>query len=151
MDELSAATLQAGRAWPLGATYDGHGVNFAVFSANAQALDLCLFDASGNNELARLRLFCRNGDVWHGYLPGAQPGLVYGFRAHGPWRPDRGHRFDSSKLLLDPYARDIVGEFIWRDEHFAPDRQHPRHLETHDNARLALKARVINELSLIHI
>ncbi|HOE40303.1 MAG TPA: glycogen debranching protein GlgX [Rhodoferax sp.] len=145
MDELSAATLQAGRAWPLGATYDGHGVNFAVFSANAQALDLCLFDASGNNELARLRLFCRNGDVWHGYLPGAQPGLVYGFRAHGPWRPDRGHRFDSSKLLLDPYARDIVGEFIWRDEHFAPDRQHPRHLETHDNARLALKARVIND------
>lgn len=63
-------------------------------------------------------------------------------RAHGPWRPDRGHRFDASKLLLDPYAREIVGEFIWCDEHFTPDRLHPRHLDTHGNARLALKARV---------
>ncbi len=145
MDELSAATLQAGCPWPLGASFDGHGTNFAVFSANAQALDVCLFDASGTNELARLRLFGRTGDVWHGYLPGARPGLVYGLRAHGPWRPDKGHRFDASKLLLDPYARDIVGEFIWRDEHFAPDRQHPRHLDTHDNARLALKARVTQD------
>ena len=145
MDELSSASLQPGRPWPLGASFDGLGVNFAVFSANAQAFDLCLFDATGASELRRIRLVGRSGDVWHGYLPGAQPGLVYGLRAHGPWRPDRGHRFDASKLLLDPYARDIVGEFIWRAEHFAPDRQHPRHLETHDNAKLALKARVVGD------
>lgn len=145
MDELSAATLQTGQAWPLGAHFDGHGTNFAVFSANAQAVDLCIFDGTANHELARLRLPGHTGDVWHGYLPSAKPGTVYGLRVRGPWRPDRGHRFDASKLLLDPYARDIVGEFIWRPEHFAPDRQHPRHLETHDNAKLALKARVVHE------
>ncbi|MBP9905200.1 MAG: glycogen debranching protein GlgX [Rhodoferax sp.] len=145
MDELSAAALQTGCPWPLGAHFDGHGTNFAVFSAHAQAVDLCVFDGSANHELARLRLPGRTGDIWHGYLPSAKPGTVYGLRVHGPWRPDRGHRFDASKLLLDPYARDIVGEFIWRAEHFAPDRQHPRHLETHDNARLALKARVVHD------
>ncbi len=145
MDELSAVTIQAGCPWPLGACFDGHGTNFAVFSANAQAVDLCLFDTSGTNELARLRLHGRTGDIWHGYLPGAKAGLVYGLRAHGPWRPDWGHRFDASKLLLDPYAREIVGEFIWRDGHFAPDRQYPRRLENHDNASLALKARVVHD------
>jgi glycogen operon protein len=142
MDRLTSAALQPGLPWPLGASFDGQGINFAVFSANAQAVELCLFDDTGVQELARLKLCGHTGDVWHGYLRGAQPGLVYGLRAHGPWRPDRGHRFDASKLLLDPYARDIVGEFIWCDEHFAPDRLHPRHLDTHDNARLALKARV---------
>jgi glycogen debranching enzyme GlgX len=137
--------LLAGQPWPLGATFDGGGINFAVFSANAQAMDLCLFDATGTQEVARLRLPSHTSDVWHGYLPGARPGLIYGLRAHGPWRPDRGHRFDASKLLLDPYARDIVGSFAWRDEHFAGDRQHPRHMDTRDNASLALKARVTDD------
>lgn len=145
MDRLNAAALQTGQPWPLGAHFDGHGINFAVFSAHAQAIELCLFDTTGTHELTRLRLRGHTGDIWHGYLPGVQPGLVYGLRAHGPWHPDRGHRFDASKLLLDPYARDIVGEFIWRDEHFAPDRQHPRHMEAHDNARIALKARVVDD------
>ncbi|MDR3370086.1 glycogen debranching protein GlgX [Rhodoferax sp.] len=145
MDRLNIATTQLGQPWPLGAHFDGKGINFAVFSAHAQAVDLCLFDNIGTQELARLRLKGHSGDIWHGYLPNAQPGLVYGLRASGPWRPDRGHRFDASKLLLDPYARDIVGEFIWRDEHFAPDRTHPRHLETRDNAAVALKARVIHD------
>ncbi|WP_309680519.1 glycogen debranching protein GlgX [Polaromonas sp.] len=137
--------LQSGQPWPLGASFDGLGVNFAVFSAHAQAMEVCLFDASGTHEVARLRLPAHTSDVWHGYLHGAQPGQIYGLRAHGPWRPDRGHRFDASKLLLDPYARDIVGEFAWRDEHFAGDRQHPRHMDTRDNAAVALKARVTHD------
>jgi glycogen operon protein len=145
MDSLTSANLQAGRAWPMGVHFDGHGINVAVFSANALAIELCLFDDEGVHEVVRLRLPCRTGDVWHGYLPQAAPGLIYGLRAHGPWRPDKGHRFDSSKLLLDPCAREIVGDFIWSSEHFAPDRQHPRHLDTHDNARLALKARVVHD------
>jgi glycogen operon protein len=145
MDRLNTSATQLGQPWPLGAHFDGKGTNFAVFSAHAQAMDLCLFDSHGNQELARLRLRGHTGDIWHGYLPNAQPGLVYGLRASGPWRPDRGHRFDASKLLLDPYAREIVGEFIWCDEHFAPDRQHPRHLDTRDNASMALKARVVHD------
>jgi glycogen operon protein len=144
MDRLITTALQPGQPWPLGATFDGQGVNFAVFSDNALAMELCLFDNSGAQEKARLHLTGHTGDIWHGYLPGAKPGLVYGLRAHGPWRPDQGHRFDASKLLLDPYARDIVGEFIWCDEHFAPHRLHPHHLATHDNANLALKARVVD-------
>lgn len=145
MDSLTSTSMQAGRAWPMGVHFDGHGINVAVFSAHATAVELCLFDGDGALEVARLRLPCRTGDVWHGYLPQAAPGLIYGLRAHGPWRPDKGHRFDASKLLLDPCAREIIGDFIWSGEHFAPDRQHPRHLDTHDNARLALKARVVHD------
>ena len=135
--------LQPGRPWPLGSHFDGRGVNFAVFSANATGIELCLFDNEGAHEIGRLPLPQCSTNVWHGYLPQAQPGLVYGLRAHGPWRPDQGHRFDASKLLLDPYARDIVGDFIWSDEHFTPDAAHPRHMTTRDNAALALKARVV--------
>ena len=101
--------LTQGRAHPLGAHHDGQGVNFAVFSAHASSIEVCLFDESGQRELARLVLLERSGDVWHGYLPGARPGLLYGLRAHGPWSPDAGHRFDASTLLLDPHAREIVG------------------------------------------
>jgi len=137
--------LQPGRPWPLGSHFDGRGVNFAVFSANATGIELCLFDNEGAHEIGRLPLPLCSNNVWHGYLPQAQPGLVYGLRAHGPWRPDQGHRFDASKLLLDPYARDIVGDFIWSDEHFTPDAAHPRHMTTRDNAALALKARVVHD------
>jgi len=138
-------TVLPGRPWPLGATFDGQGVNFAVFSANALSVEVCLFDNDGRHEIGRLALPQCSNNVWHGYLPHAQPGLVYGLRAHGPWRPDLGHRFDASKLLLDPYAREIVGDFIWSDEHFTPDAAHPRHMSTHDNAALALKARVVHD------
>jgi glycogen operon protein len=143
MDRLSGV-LQAGRAWPLGASCDGRGVNFAVFSANASLVELCLFDAGGSEQ--RLPLPAQSGDVRHGYLPGAQPGLVYGFRAHGPWRPERGHRFNPNKLLLDPWAREIVsppGGYEWSAPHFAADREHPQHMDMRDNARDALKARVV--------
>ncbi len=145
MERLIATDLRVGHPWPMGAHFDGHGVNFAVFSTHAHSMELCLFDSDGTQELTRLPLVGHTVDVWHGYLPGAQPGLIYGLRAHGPWRPDKGHRFDASKLLLDPYAREIVGNFSWRDEHFTTDRHHPGHMNTRDNAALALKARVTND------
>lgn len=99
--------LQAGEPKPLGAHYDGHGVNFTLFSANAEKIELCVYD-DDNNEL-RYDLPARSGDIWHGYLPAARPGLRYGFRAHGPWQPQQGHRFNPAKLLLDPCARAVVG------------------------------------------
>ncbi|MBC7484257.1 MAG: glycogen debranching protein GlgX [Rhizobacter sp.] len=140
--EVLTGTITDGRPWPIGAQADATGVNFAVFSANAQAIDLCLFDAAGTREIARLRLPGHSGDVWHGRVEGARPGLVYGLRAHGPWRPDKGHCFNPTKLLLDPYAREIVGALAWHDEQFAADRTHPKQMDTRDNATSALKARV---------
>lgn len=145
-NDAMPATLSAGHPWPLGAHWDGDGVNFAVFSAHAQRIELCLFDAADpTREVARLTLPSHTDDIWHGYLEGAAPGLVYGLRAHGPWRPDKGHLFNPNKLLLDPYARAIVGDFHWRDEHFGADRRHPQHMDGRDNAPFALKARVLAE------
>jgi glycogen debranching enzyme len=145
-----APRLQPGRPWPMGATVGPEGVNFAVFSAHATMVELCLFDPSGQHETARLPLPAQTGDVWHGLLPAsaAGAGLVYGLRAHGPWRPDRGHRFNPHKLLLDPWAREIVtppGGFDWRAPHAGADREHPQHPDTRDNARQAHKARVVHE------
>lgn len=137
--------LQAGHPWPLGAHWDGHGVNVAVFSAQAQRIELCLYDAEGRTERRRLALPGHTQDVFHGYLPGAGPGLVYGLRAHGPWRPERGQRFNPNKLLLDPYARETVGRFEWRDEHFGADLRHPGHMDMSDNGAHALKARVVDD------
>ena len=137
--------LEAGKPWPLGVHWDGQGVNFAVFSAHAERIDLCLFDASGTHEIARYTLPSHTSDVWHGYLPQAAPGLVYGLRAHGKWRPERGYRFNASKLLLDPYAKEVIGTFEWRDEHFGHDRQLPLHPDMRDNAAFALKARMPND------
>jgi glycogen operon protein len=88
-------------------------VNVAVFSAHASRIELCLFDAEGRRELTRLTLPCRTDEVFHGYLPGAGPGLVYGLRAHGPWAPERGHRFNPAKLLLDPHAAALAGRVRW--------------------------------------
>ena len=108
-------------------------------------IDLCLFDESGQHELSRTPLPGHTQNVWHGRLREAAPGLAYGLRAHGPWRPDRGHRFNPNKLLLDPYAREIVGHFEWRDEHFGADPRYPQHIDPRDNARHALKARVVDD------
>ena len=107
--------LRPGHPAPLGAHWDGAGVNVAVFSANATRIELCLFDAEGRAELARHDLPCRTNEVFHGHLPGAGPGLVYGLRAHGPWAPERGHRFNPAKLLLDPYARSLTWPLTWND------------------------------------
>ena len=107
--------LEAGSPYPLGATCVGEGVNFAVFSANAEKVELCVFDSQGKRELQRYPLTEWTDEVWHGFLPDAGPGLVYGYRAYGPYQPEQGHRFNPHKLLLDPYARKLVGQIKWTD------------------------------------
>jgi glycogen operon protein len=140
-----AVVLQPGRPWPLGATVDAEGLNFAVFSAHATAIELCLYDAAGHTELARAPLPARSGDIWHGHLPGAGAGQVYGLRAHGPWQPQHGHRFNPHKLLLDPYARETVGRFEWHDAHRGQAGDDPLSRDERDNGDLALKARVVHD------
>ena len=98
-------TLQAGRPNPLGVHFDGEGANVAVFSEHATGIELCLFSDDGRRETERLVLPERSGPVWHAYVPGLAPGARYGLRAHGPYAPEQGHRFNPNKLLLDPYAR----------------------------------------------
>ncbi len=105
----------------LGACFDGDGTNFALFSAHASRVELCLFDDSGSVETARIELPEYTNEVWHGYLPGVKPGQLYGYRVHGPYEPENGHRFNPNKLLLDPYAREIVGDFAWSEAHFGYD------------------------------
>ena len=110
--------LWPGAAYPLGATPDDEGVNFAIFSRNAEKVELCLFDEAGKREVARLQMRERTDFVWHGYVPGLKPGALYGYRVHGPYEPEKGHRFNPHKLLLDPYAKAIVGEIKWSDAQF---------------------------------
>jgi glycogen operon protein len=107
-----------GEPYPLGATWDGEGVNFALFSEHATKVELCLFDNKGRREIKRIALPEQTDRVWHGYLRNARPGLLYGYRVHGPYEPQHGHRFNHNKLLLDPYAKDIVGDVRWSDAHF---------------------------------
>ena len=107
-----------GTPYPLGATWDGQGVNFAVFSEHAEAVELCLYDDRGRREKNRIRMVERTDLVWHAYLPGAAPGLLYGYRVYGPYRPDLGHRFNPNKLVLDPYARAAAGKLRWSDANF---------------------------------
>jgi glycogen operon protein len=144
------ATLQEGRAEPFGALARDGGVNFAVFSDHAEKVELCVFDAAGVRELRRYPLHGPVDGVFHGFLEGVGAGLVYGLRAHGPYAPERGHRFNPHKLLLDPWAREIVGRFAWRAEHHGYELGHPegpRSFDRRDNAVHALKARVAAPLS----
>jgi isoamylase len=109
-----------GRPYPLGATWDGTGVNFALFSAHATGVELCLFNDDGDfEESAKIQLTERTDQVWHGYLPDARPGQYYGYRAHGPYEPLNGHRFNPAKLLIDPYAKAITGAIQWSHDLFA--------------------------------
>ncbi|MGE0056857.1 MAG: alpha-amylase family glycosyl hydrolase, partial [Dehalococcoidia bacterium] len=103
-----------GRPSPLGATYDGEGVNFAVYSETARAIDVCLFDESGRKQLRRVGMIGKTGSTWHVYLRGLGPGALYGLRARGNYRPKSGHPFNPSKLLVDPYARALTGEVNWQ-------------------------------------
>ncbi len=107
-------TVWPGSAYPLGATFDGGGTNFALFSAHAEKVELCLFSPQGR-EVARLPLPEHSDEVWHGYLPDVMPGQLYGYRVHGPYAPERGHRFNPAKLLLDPYAKQIAKRLRWSD------------------------------------
>src|SRR5918992_1207609 len=110
--------VQEGQPFPLGAVWDGLGVNFALFSAHATKVELCLFDERGEQELERIELPEYTDEVWHCYLPDARPGTVYAYRVHGPFAPEEGHRFNPNKLVLDPYAMSLVGEIRWADELF---------------------------------
>jgi isoamylase len=105
--------IQEGLPHPRGATWDGKGTNFAVFSANATGVEVCIFDCKGEKELRRVALPEYTNEVWHGYLPDIQPGTPYGYRVHGPYEPDAGHRFNPNKLLLDPYSYANIGRLKW--------------------------------------
>ncbi|HEX9419597.1 MAG TPA: glycogen debranching protein GlgX, partial [Methylomirabilota bacterium] len=108
-----------GRPYPLGATWDGSGVNFALFSEHATAVELCLFDAADPaRETRRIAVIERSDQIWHVYLPEARPGLLYGYRVHGPYAPAEGHRFNPAKVLLDPYAKAVAGHLRWDDSLF---------------------------------
>ena len=137
--------LLEGRHEPLGSFLRDGGVNFAVFSQHATAIDLCIFDSNGVRELKRYPLYGPYDGVFHGFLPNVAQGLVYGLRAHGAFAPECGHRFNANKLLLDPYATEIVGKFVGKAENHGyvlgnPDG--PRSFDARDNATYALKARV---------
>jgi glycogen operon protein len=129
--------LEPGQPQPLGANWTGRGTNFAVYSAHAERVELCLFDPSGSAEIARVDLPSRTGNLWYGFLPArfGGPGMLYGYRVHGPYDPHRGHRFNPAKLLVDPCAQALSGEFSWhpslqgalrgRDDHPSPDDSAP--------------------------
>jgi glycogen operon protein len=110
--------IDAGEPMPLGATWDGKGVNFALFSAHAEKVELCLFDERGRRELHRLALPSYTDEVWHGYVRDARPGQRYGYRVYGPYQPAEGHRFNHNKLLIDPYAKALAGPLRWSDANF---------------------------------
>jgi isoamylase len=107
--------IREGLPHPRGATWDLQGVNFALFSAHATKVELCLFDSTGKEEVHRIELPEYTDEIFHGYVEGLHPGTVYGFRVHGPYQPEKGHRFNHNKLLLDPYARSHVGSLDWND------------------------------------
>ena len=160
LDEPLPERLLLGRPRPLGAHViddaagaggaEVSGTNFAVFSQRAKQMELCVFDPSGTRELKRYPMHGQDDGVFHGLLPNVGPGLIYGYRAHGSYKPESGYRFNPHKLLLDPYAREIVGRFEWRPEHFAYAHGHPegaRVMDTRDNGASALKARVLPPLA----
>ena len=143
----SQPVVWPGKPYPLGATWDGEGVNFAIFSEHAQKIELCLFDKSGRRELHRINMSEQTDQVRHCYLPEARPELLYGYRVHGPYEPAKGLRFNPHKLLLDPYAKQIAGDIKWSDSHFGyrvGSRQGDLSFDRRDNAPGMLKARVID-------
>ena len=127
-----SAPIWPGSAFPLGATYDGEGTNFALYAENADRVELCLFD-DDNNE-TRWRLEEITAFTHHGYIPGILPGQRYGFRVHGPWAPWDGLVFNPAKLLLDPYSKAIEGEVDWNDAVFAHQFLHPNRISEVDSA-----------------
>ncbi|MEV4707386.1 glycogen debranching protein GlgX [Actinoplanes sp. NPDC049316] len=131
-----------GHRYPLGATYDGTGTNFAIFSEVAEAVELCLFDASGNER--KVQLHEQDAFVWHAYLPGVEPGQRYGYRVYGPYDPSRGLRCNPHKLLLDPYARAVDSDIDWHPSLYAYDFDNPDHMSDLDSAPHMAKGVVVN-------
>ncbi|HUG54880.1 MAG TPA: hypothetical protein VMR21_14820 [Vicinamibacteria bacterium] len=141
--------IRPGNPYPLGSTWDGEGVNFALFSENATAVELCLFEGTkGSDEMARIPVTEQTDLVWHGYLPGLGPGQRYGYRVHGPYEPERGHRFNPAKLLIDPYARAIDGHVRWNELIFGYTLGHPDadlSKDERDSASAVPKSVVVDE------
>ncbi len=136
-----------GSPYPLGATWDGKGVNFALFSAHAEKVDLCLFNTSGTRELHRIPLPEYTDQVWHGYFPDVRAGQLYGYRVYGPYQPSQGHRFNHHKLLIDPYAKSLRGGFKWTDAHFGyvvGHKDEDLSFDTRDNAAAMPKCEVVD-------
>ncbi len=139
--------IREGLPFPLGASWDGLGVNFAIFSANATKVELCLFDSTGEQELERIELPEYTDEIFHGYLPDAHPGLIYGYRVYGPYDPQNGHRFNHNKLLIDPYAKQLVGELKWSEALFGYTIGHPDgdlSFDERDSAPFVPKSKVID-------
>lgn len=140
-------TIEAGESLPLGAFPVDSGVNFSIFSAAAERVELCIYDALGAHELARLTLPERQGDLWHGFVPHLEPGYCYGYRVYGPYDPSRGLRFNANKLLVDPYAKALVGDFCWNLSHFGYEPKDPLvdlSFNKKDNAQYQLKGRIVD-------
>ncbi|HZU94076.1 MAG TPA: glycogen debranching protein GlgX [Microbacterium sp.] len=131
-----------GSAYPLGATFDGQGTNFALFSEGAERVELCLFDENGREQ--RVDLAEVDAFVWHGYLPSLQPGQLYGYRVHGPYDPSQGKRFNPNKLLLDPYAKAVSGKVAWGQPAFGYDFGDPDSRNDDDSADIMVKGVVVN-------
>ena len=143
----SSGGTSAGSPYPLGATWDGRGTNFALFSASATKVELCLFDHEGRREIERVNVPERTDDVWHIYLSHVSPGQLYGYRVHGPYAPDAGHRFNAHKLLIDPYSKQLGGQFTWNDAHFGyrtGSKQQDLSFDRRDNARNTYKSVVVD-------
>lgn len=143
---IRRSRVREGRPYPLGATWDGLGVNFALFSAHATRVELCLFDQNGEQEIERIDLPEYTDEVWHGYLPDARPGTIYGYRVHGPYEPTEGHRFNPNKLLFDPYTKQTVGHLTWNPALFGYQMETGDDLtfDDRDSAPFMLKSRVID-------
>jgi glycogen operon protein len=139
--------LTQGHTQKLGATLESDGVNFCLAAPNAHAVELCLFDESGQVETKRHWVPHKSDGVWHAFLAGAMAGQIYGWRVHGPWAPHLGHRFNPAKLMLDPYAREVVGSYQGQDNHLGHDPQNPHQADPRDNAADALKARVVADFA----
>jgi len=139
--------MEPGSVHPMGTAIDDTGVNFSLFSANAEKVELCIFDDQGVQELARYELPYHEHQIWHGYLRGAKAGLVYGYRVYGPYQPELGHRFNHHKLLLDPYTKETKGQFTWSDRLFAYNVDAPEQdlsFDARDNADIMLKSVVVD-------
>jgi isoamylase len=139
--------IREGLPFPLGASWDGLGVNFALFSAHATKVELCIFDASGENEIERIELPEYTDEIYHGYLPSATPGLIYGYRVYGPYDPENGHRFNHHKLLIDPYAKQLIGALKWSEALFGYTIGHPDgdlSFDERDSAPFVPKCKVID-------
>jgi len=146
LDTLISA-VWPGQAYPRGASWDGEGVNFSLFSANAERVELCIFDDAGRHEIQRLNIRERTDGNWHAYLPEARPGLLYGYRVHGPYDPEHGHRFNPHKLLIEPYAKHLQGPLVWSDAHFGYRSGHAKadlSFDRRDSAAGTPKCRVVD-------